>query len=83
MSGSARFPDALVESSMAAVQAVRSVVLRQLIALSVQYKSSARDAIGVAANGCAEIRHAGHIRFQGVKPQNDVFQIPGAIWSFQ
>ena len=67
-----RRPHDLIETFQTAVQAVRAVVLRQLVLSTVQRKSPFRDSIAVAANQCAEKGIVPQVAVEMVKPQDDV-----------
>src|ERR1700683_5602702 len=68
-------PYSLVETSAAAMQTVGTIVLRQLVALAVHAETAIGDAVGIASDRRAEIRHTRQIRIQGVEAQYDVAEM--------
>ena len=71
-----RLPHSLVEALQASVQAVRTVILRQLVLDAVQNKPGVADSIGVAADECAKERVVGEVAVQTVETEDDIRSFP-------
>ena len=69
-----RIPDVFVKAAQAAVQMVHAVVFCKGIAFSVQLERRAADAVGKAADGCAEVAGRFDIALQRVIAEHHVGQ---------
>ncbi len=76
-------PHALVEAFSAAMQGIGRIVPRQLVGLAIQCKTAVGDAIGIAPDTGAEIRHPGQIGIEAVEAQYDVLETTRPIGRLQ
>src|SRR3546814_2349764 len=70
-------------SDLAAVQRVGAVVERKLVGPAIERKATARDTIGIAADGDAEIIGLVDIAREVVIAEYDVRGRPRAVWGFE
>src|SRR3546814_5314237 len=72
-------PQSLVETHRAAVQRIGAVVERKLVGPAIERKAAARDTIGIAADGDAEIIGLVDIAREVVIAEYDVRDGPRAV----
>ncbi len=73
--------DLILPSSRTAVQAVAEIIGRKLDCVTVDYETALIDAVGIAADGCAEVSLVvfGKVGCDAVESENDIARLAVAV----